>query len=568
MHQQEKKQGIGFVIGSSSLGTLIEWYDFYIFGMLATIISQKFFPEDSGTSALLSTLAIFAAGFIVRPFGALVFGRLGDIIGRKYTFLLTLILMGGSTFAIGLVPTYKAIGWLSPFIVLLLRLLQGLALGGEYGGAATYVAEHAPVGKRGLYTSWIQTTATIGLLLALGIILFFRGNTPESIAAFSTDWGGWRYPFWLSAILVIVSVIIRMKMHESPMFAKLKQEKKTSTNPLKESFGKKGNFKMVLLALFGATMGQGVIWYTGQFYAQSFLENVCKLDFAQSRNIIIYAIVFGTGFFIFFGWLSDKIGRKWIMLTGMLLGILSYTTIYKNIIKSTDAKYRYDMIDKDNSKLISKSAMLYAKNDKQILIVTKIDSVYTDKSVYKYTKTDTITLSESFNQKEASSICYTSINKKDSTKMDTTILPLKAMAGVISDPNLKASITGFTMSKKPNVVVAKTMGSDIMWHLVLLVFIQIIFVTMVYGPIAAFLVELFPTKIRYTSMSLPYHIGNGVFGGLVPFLGTLLVEMSKSSTSPAGDPLAGLQYPIFVASICFIIGLFFLNNKIDNNIKD
>ena len=568
MHQQEKKQGIGFVIGSSSLGTLIEWYDFYIFGMLATIISQKFFPEDSGTSALLSTLAIFAAGFIVRPFGALVFGRLGDLIGRKYTFLLTLILMGGSTFAIGLVPTYKAIGWLSPFIVLLLRLLQGLALGGEYGGAATYVAEHAPIGKRGLYTSWIQTTATIGLLLALGIILFFRGNTPESIAEFSKDWGGWRYPFWLSAILVIVSVIIRMKMQESPMFAKLKHEKKTSANPLKESFGNKANFKMVLLALFGATMGQGVIWYTGQFYAQSFLENVCKLDFAQSRNIIIYAIVFGTGFFIFFGWLSDKIGRKWIMLSGMLLGILCYYPIYTKILKLTEAKNRYDMIDKENSKLVSKTAILNAKNDKQIFIVTKIDSVYSDKSIYKYTKTDTLTLSESFVQKTASSISYTSINKKDSTKTDTTIVKLKTPEGVTADANFVANIDKYTVSKKPSVVVAKTMGSDIMWSLVWLVFIQIIFVTMVYGPIAAFLVELFPTKIRYTSMSLPYHIGNGVFGGLVPFLGTLLVENSKSVANPAGNPLAGLQYPIFVASVCFIIGLFFLNNKIDKNIKD
>lgn len=567
MHQQEKQQGIGFVIGSSSLGTLIEWYDFYIFGMLATIISQKFFPEDSGTSALLSTLAIFAAGFIVRPFGALVFGRLGDLIGRKYTFLLTLILMGVSTFAIGLVPTYKSIGWLSPFIVLLLRLLQGLALGGEYGGAATYVAEHAPVGKRGLYTSWIQTTATIGLLLALGIILYFRGTTPDSIAAFSQDWGGWRYPFWLSAILVIVSIIIRMRMNESPMFAKLKHEKKTSTNPLKESFGHKANFKMVLLALFGATMGQGVIWYTGQFYAQSFLENVCKLDFAQSRNIIIYAIVFGTSFFIFFGWLSDKIGRKWIMLAGMLLAILSYEPIYKNIKFVTDEKNRYELVDQNNSKLVSTKAILNLKNNKQIFIENKTDTAYTDGSVFKYTKTDTLFLKDSFTQKNAASIMYTAVNKKDSTKMDTMTVKLTTPQGITADQTLVITIGEYKKSKKTNVSFVKTMGSDVMWHLVWMVFIQIIFVTMVYGPIAAFLVELFPTKIRYTSMSLPYHIGNGVFGGLVPFLGTLLVEMSKTSALPAGDPLAGLKYPIFVASICFVIGLFFLNNKTDKNVN-
>lgn len=280
------------VIGASSVGTMIEWYDFYIFGMLAKTISVQFFPEGNATAALLSTLAIFAAGFIVRPFGALVFGRLGDLIGRKYTFLLTLVLMGGSTFLIGLVPGYKSIGIAAPLLVLLLRLLQGLALGGEYGGAATYVAEHAPKHRRGFFTSWIQTTATLGLFVALGVIMLVKMNMPDE--QFHTEWGGWRYPFWFSILLVVVSIYIRMKMHESPLFAKLKSEGKTSANPLRESFQHKANFKMVLLALFGAVMGQGVVWYTGQFYAQSFLETKCALEFEQSRTIMLWAIAFAT----------------------------------------------------------------------------------------------------------------------------------------------------------------------------------------------------------------------------------------------------------------------------------
>ena len=293
------------IIAASSVGTMIEWYDFYIFGMLAKTISLEFFPADNPTAALLSTLAIFAAGFIVRPFGALVFGRLGDKVGRKYTFLLTLILMGGSTFLIGCVPGYKSIGILAPILVLLLRLIQGLALGGEYGGAATYVAEHAPVGKRGLYTSWIQTTATLGLFVALGVILLVKSNMSE--AAFTAEWGGWRFPFWISLLLVGVSVYIRLNMSESPLFAELKSSGKTAVNPLKESFQQRANFKLVLLALFGAVMGEGVVWYTGQFYAQSFLETKCKLDFEQSRTILLWAIAAATPFFVFFGWLSDRI---------------------------------------------------------------------------------------------------------------------------------------------------------------------------------------------------------------------------------------------------------------------
>src|SRR5574339_506495 len=330
-----KPTSIRSVILASSVGTLIEWYDFYIFGSLATVLAGQFFPKANPTAALLSTLATFAAGFLVRPFGALVFGRLGDLIGRKYTFLLTLIIMGGSTFAIGLIPSYEKIGMAAPIIILLLRLLQGLALGGEYGGAATYVAKHAPPDRRGYFTSWIQTTATLGLFLSLGIILITRhsldSDPAKSIAEFN-DWG-WRIPFLISILLVGVSIYIRMKMKESPLFAKLKHEGKTSTNPLKESFSHKANFKMVLLALFGAVMGQGVIWYTGQFYAQSFLENVCKIEFEQSRTIMLWAIAFATPFFLFFGWLSDKIGRKWIMLAGMLLGILTYRPIFNTFLE-------------------------------------------------------------------------------------------------------------------------------------------------------------------------------------------------------------------------------------------
>ena len=438
------------IIGASSVGTMIEWYDFYIFGMLAKTISVEFFPSGNPTAALLSTLAIFAAGFIVRPFGALVFGRLGDKVGRKYTFLLTLVLMGGSTFLIGCVPGYASIGMLAPVLVLILRLVQGLALGGEYGGAATYVAEHAPANKRGYYTSWIQTTATLGLFVALGVILFVKSSMTDE--AFTAEWGGWRYPFWISLLLVGVSIYIRLNMAESPLFAELKTSGKTSTNPLKESFQHRANFKMVLLALFGAVMGEGVVWYTGQFYAQSFLETKCKLDFEQSRTILLWAIAAATPFFVFFGWLSDRIGRKWILMTGMLLAVFTYRPIF---------------------------------------------GYFLDHSI-----------------------------------------ALNPGASVI------------------------TLSSDMYWRFVGLVFLLILYVTMVYGPIAAFLVELFPTRIRYTSMSLPYHIGNGVFGGLVPFIGLLL------ATSFPEDPLVGLWYPIGITALCLVIGVLYLDNKQDKNVMD
>jgi MFS family permease len=504
-------KGLGKVIFSSSLGTLIEWYDFYIFGMLAKTISTQFFPEGNETAALLNTLAIFAAGFLVRPFGALVFGRLGDLIGRKYTFLLTLVLMGGSTFLIGLVPSYKSIGIAAPLLVLLLRLIQGLALGGEYGGAATYVAEHAPVGKRGYYTSWIQTTATLGLFVALGVIMLVKANMTD--AAFNAEWGGWRYPFWGSILLVGVSIYIRLKMNESPIFAKLKAEKKTSTNPLKESFGHKANFKMVLLALFGAVMGQGVIWYTGQFYTQYFLENTCKLEFMQSRSILLWAIAFATPFFVFFGWLSDRIGRKWIMLIGMLLGVIFYRPIFKTFLKDTHVKA---WMKQDLVKIESDTTHL--KNG--------VDSVVVKYKNYYGTR-------------------FTEI-KKDTIPNIIGMYPL--------------NIIPYKKDNKPTYVNI-SIGIEKYLKFIFLTWLMIIFVTMVYGPVAAFLVELFPTKIRYTSMSLPYHIGNGVFGGLVPFIGLLL-------TTATNNPLAGLWYPIGVAGLCFVIGALYLSNKIDKNADD
>jgi MFS family permease len=503
------------VIAASSVGTLIEWYDFYIFGSLAPIIAAQFFPKTDPTAALLSTLATFAAGFIVRPFGALVFGRLGDLVGRKYTFLLTLVLMGGSTFAIGLIPGYERIGFAAPLLVLLLRLLQGLALGGEYGGAATYVAEHAPPDRRGYFTSWIQTTATLGLLLSLGIILLTRHsldpNLATSIQKFE-DWG-WRIPFWVSILLVGLSVYIRLKMQESPLFARLKSEGKVSANPLKESFTHRSNLKMVLLALFGAVMGQGVVWYTGQFYAQTFLENNCRVDFEQTRTILIWAIVFATPFFVWFGYLSDRVGRKWIMMAGLLLAVCTYRPIYRQIISVTDT---------------SKVAAMPER--------TSVTNTLTPVKGRDYSIRTTVT------DRPYQNGIIERENRRDTVYRD-------ARPGAAEKP----AVAG----KK-----SKLLPQDRYWQLVILLFIQILYVTMVYGPIAAFLVELFPTRIRYTSMSLPYHIGNGVFGGLTPFIALLL------GTMYAADPLVGLWYPIGVALVCLVIGTLYISNRIDPDVND
>ncbi|WP_142687770.1 MFS transporter [Chitinophaga polysaccharea] len=474
-------QNIWQVIMASSAGTLIEWYDFYIFGSLSAIIAEKFFPPSNPQLAYIATLATFAVGFIVRPFGAIVFGRIGDMVGRKYTFLLTLLIMGGSTFAIGLIPSYHTIGILAPILVLILRLAQGLALGGEYGGAATYVAEHSPDNRRGYYTSFIQTTATLGLFVSLGVILVTRMlMSPDDFNNY-----GWRIPFLLSVLLVIMSYYIRIRLHESPLFAQMKKEGKTSANPIKESFANKENLKLVLIALFGAAMGQGVVWYTGQFYALSFLQKTMNIEFVQSNIIIAIALLLGTPFFIYFGSLSDRIGRKKIMLTGMLLAALAYYPIYKAMDNIGNVKLKQEQTDLfriESNSTRSESGELVLKS-------FRVHS-YTDGSI----------LREAADKKE--------------------------------------------------LTVSRT---NVAW-LVILIFIQVLFVTMVYAPIAAFLVELFPTRIRYTSMSLPYHIGNGVFGGLLPTISTILVTNT-------GNHLAGLIYPIGIALICFVVGIIYLKDK-------
>lgn len=494
---KEDKSTLWSVITASSVGTLIEWYDFYIFGSLATILAKQFFPQSNPTVAFLSILATFAAGFVVRPFGAIVFGRLGDLVGRKYTFMVTLVLMGGSTFAIGLIPGYATIGIAAPILVLVLRLLQGLALGGEYGGAATYVAEHAPANRRGFYTSFIQTTATLGLFVSIGVILAVRHSV--GVDEFSS-WG-WRIPFLLSALLVGVSVYIRMRMQESPLFKKIKAEGKISKNPIKESFGKKENLKMVLIALFGAAAGQGVVWYTGQFYAMTFLEQICKVEFVQTRDIIAIALLIGTPFFIVFGGWSDRVGRKYIMLGGMLLAVFLYRPIYRAMYSIADVKTKVEM---EAAKSLTRNSTIHAVGDTTFVYQTS--RMFTDNTIQ---------------------------NETQKTRTDGSI-----------------------QETKTEIILA---NRDF-WLMIALVFVQVILVTMVYGPIAAFLVELFPTRIRYTSMSLPYHIGNGIFGGLTPFIATWLFENSKNSEG-VGDPVSGLWYPIIIAAACFVIGMIFLSNK-------
>ncbi|MEO6903702.1 MAG: MFS transporter [Bacteroidia bacterium] len=478
------------VIGASSVGTLIEWYDFYIFGSLATIISTHFFPKENPTAAFLATLAAFGVGFVIRPFGAIVFGRLGDIIGRKHTFLVTLLIMGGSTFAIGFIPDYDTIGMLAPVLVFVLRAVQGLALGGEYGGAATYVAEHAPSNKRGYFTSFIQTTATLGLLLSLGIILACKSSMSGD--AFN-DWG-WRLPFIISIFLIAISFYIRLKMEESPVFAQLKAQGKTSKNPLKESFGNWANLKWVLIALFGATAGQGVVWYTGQFYAMNFCIKNLQIDAAQIQWMLIPVLLLSTPFFIIFASLSDRIGRKGIMLTGIFLAAITYMSLYKNMAKQADWKTW--------------------QQTEHVLPVTELkmntagDSLFTN--TYNY-------LNGAIRTEKIHK------NKADHFVAGATTTVLK-----IPESNL--------------------------FNIGLLIFIQLLFVTMAYGPIAAFLVELFPARIRYTSMSLPYHIGNGVFGGLTPLIAESLVVKTNNI-------FAGLYYPICVALLTVVVGMLFIKKK-------
>lgn len=509
----QKNTSLFTIIGASSVGTMIEWYDFYIFGSLATVIAGKFFPADNPAAAFLSTLATFAAGFVVRPFGALFFGRLGDLVGRKYTFMVTLLLMGGATFLIGCIPSYKSIGFLAPLLVLLLRLLQGLALGGEYGGAATYVAEHSPAGKRGFMTAWIQTTATIGLLISLLVIMATRNAMSKE--AFN-DWG-WRVPFWVSIFMVIVSWLIRKNMAESPIFAKVKATGKTATHPLKESFGNKLNFKFVLLALFGAVMGQGVIWYTGQFYAMNFLEKTLHIDKIQVDSLLFIALVMGTPFFLFFGWLSDKVGRKWIMLGGMLLAVLLYRPVYEKMYQTVNTANKKELTDK----IVITEKPIYANESPLLGTAYVTQKLYADSTKYEEVK---------------------------------TVLLQNGLS------NNTVTTAGFTTG------ITITISNKDKWTLIWLVFVQVLFVTMVYGPIAAFLVELFPAKIRYTSMSLPYHIGNGVFGGLLPAVATYLATTAQKAGNPQWY-LQGLWYPIGVAAVCLVIGAVYINGK-DKRIDD
>ncbi|MFM6915786.1 MAG: MFS transporter, partial [Aquirufa sp.] len=482
-----KKQSLAYIISASSVGTLIEWYDFYIFGSLATVLSTKFFPTDNPTAAFLNTLATFAAGFVVRPFGALVFGRLGDLIGRKYTFMVTLMLMGGATFSIGLIPSYATIGAWAPILVLTLRLLQGLALGGEYGGAATYVAEHAPAQRRGFFTSWIQTTATLGLVISLAVIMATRSSMSKE----AFDEYGWRIPFLVSILMVLVSLLIRKNMEESPMFAQAKAEGNISKNPLKESFGNKLNLKYVLLALFGATMGQGLVWYTGQFYAQTFLLKICNLDDIQTNTILVIGLLLGTPLFVIFGALSDKIGRKGIMMAGMIIAVFSYRPIFDQM---------YKIVDVTNKTVVPGSEKMILKGK-----TTTVTKEFTDGSSYKNVITE-------ISPEKTESKISIKINEKDQ------------------------------------------------WTLVGYVFFLISFVTMAYGPIAAFLVEMFPTKIRYTSMSLPYHIGNGVFGGLMPAIATFLVSNAQTEGVVQKPYLEGLNYPIALISVCVVIGIIYIKS--------
>ncbi|MFY9608143.1 MAG: MFS transporter [Blastocatellia bacterium] len=459
------------VIAASAVGTMIEWYDFYIFGSLATVISPLFYPKGDETLALIAYLSTFAVGFVVRPFGALFFGRIGDLVGRKYAFLVTLLIMGGATALIGFLPTYATIGLAAPIILLVIRILQGLALGGEYGGAAVYVAEHVPDGKRGFYTSFIQITATLGLFVSLAVILILQNAmTKEAFSAW-----GWRIPFLISIFLVGISLYIRLRMKESPIFQHIKGAGMTSVKPLKEAFTQWPNLKLVLISLFGATAGQGVVWYTGQFYALFYLQTILKVNGTSANYIVAGALLLGMPFFVLFGALSDRFGRKRLMMLGCLLAAVSYIPIYKAM------------------------------------------------------------------QTAAGSNVVTAASQKDPVTGAISLVPQTQVHGALQPAAEVLTYTDF----------GSFLGSPIARKLILLVFIQVIFVTMVYGPIAAYLVEAFPARIRYTALSLPYHIGNGVFGGLLPLIGLVIV-------AETGNIYAGLYYPIAVAGVTVIVGSLFL----------
>ena len=539
MSAEQKK-----VILASSLGTVFEWYDFYLYGSLAAIIAKQFFSGLDSGSAFIFALLAFAAGFIVRPFGALVFGRLGDMIGRKYTFLITIVIMGLSTFIVGLLPSYASIGVAAPVILIALRMLQGLALGGEYGGAAVYVAEHAPHHKRGEYTSWIQTTATLGLFLSLMVILGTRTLIGE--AAFA-DWG-WRVPFLVSILLLATSVYIRLSMNESPAFQKMKAEGKTSKAPLAESFGEWKNLKIVILALVGLTAGQAVVWYSGQFYALFFLTQALKVDGPTANILVAYSLILGTPFFVVFGMLSDKIGRKPIIMAGCLLAVLTYFPVFTALTKAANPD-------------------LYAAQLKNKVVITA-DAA---ECSFQFNPTGTVKFTSSCDIAKqvlaGASVSYENVAAPAGTvasiKIGQTDIQGYSSKGLSADEAKKKDVefkklvaddlkaAGYP-TKADAAKIDKVMVTLILFYLVLLV-------TMVYGPIAAMLVEMFPTRIRYTSMSLPYHIGNGWFGGLLPTTAFAIVAQT-------GNMYNGLWYPIIIAGVTFVVGTLFVRETKDVDI--
>ena len=533
-----------FVILASSLGTVFEWYDFYLYGSLASIIGAQFFSSYPPATRDIFALLAFAAGFLVRPFGAIVFGRIGDIVGRKYTFLVTILIMGLSTFIVGILPNAETIGFAAPVILIGLRLLQGLALGGEYGGAATYVAEHAPMGKRGYYTSFIQTTATMGLFLSLLVILFTRTIIGEADFA---KWG-WRVPFLVSVLLLGVSVWIRLRLNESPVFQKMKEEGKSSKAPLTEAFANWGNGKIVLLALIGATMGQGVVWYTGQFYALFFLQSILKVDGYTANLLIAWSLLLGTGFFIVFGILSDKIGRKPIIMGGCLIAALTFFPIFKMITSNANPALE-KAIESVKVEVVADPAgcgdLFNPVGTRVFTAPCDTARAFLAQSSVKYSTVPG----------PAGSGVKVTLNGKEVPYTDAkTSNP--ALTSAIADAGYpKAGNPGIVKMAHPFDVFRPQVAA-----IIGLLFILVIFVTMVYGPIAAMLVELFPTKIRYTSMSLPYHIGNGWFGGLLPATAFAIVAST-------GDIYAGLWYPITFAVITAVVGFLFLPETKDVDIQ-
>jgi MFS family permease len=539
MTREEKK-----VIFASSLGTVFEWYDFYLYGSLAAIIAKQFFAGTDPNTAFIFALLAFAAGFIVRPFGAIVFGRLGDMIGRKYTFLVTILIMGISTFVVGLLPTYASIGIAAPIILITLRILQGLALGGEYGGAATYVAEHAPHGKRGAFTAWIQTTATMGLFMSLLVILGTRTLVGEEAFA---DWG-WRIPFLVSVLLLGISVWIRLSMNESPAFAKMKAEGKTSKAPLSESFGQWKNLKIVILALVGLTAGQAVVWYTGQFYALFFLTQTLKVDGATANILIAASLLIGTPFFIVFGMLSDKIGRKPIILGGCLIAAVTYFPIFH-------ALTHYANPALENALKNAPVVVTADPADCQFQFNPTGTKKFTSSCDIVKAKLAAASVNYSNEEAPAGTIATVKVGDKVLTSYNANGLSKEEAAA-----KEKAFSAELSEAIKNAGYPAKADPAQMNKGMVLiLLVILVIYVTMVYGPIAAMLVEMFPTRIRYTSMSLPYHIGNGWFGGLLPTTAFALVAFK-------GDIYYGLWYPIIIALITCVIGMLFVKETVHKDI--